>query len=193
MALLVTGFRFGLAIVFLLASVPKLFARADFEAAVGNYGLLPRRAVRPVAKSLPLLELGGAIALLFGVAIPLIALLIGLLLVAFVAAIARNLLRGHVIECGCAGAASPRRISWRLVIRDAVLAGFAFTVAAAPPQTFGLHVPWPFVGGSVSGNEAFAVALAAAALALAEMLTIEILRVHGAASRLTALQRDGVS
>jgi Methylamine utilisation protein MauE len=190
-ALVVTGFRFGLAVVFLLASVPKLFARADFETAVGNYGLLPRRAVRPAAQSLPLLELGGAIALLVGVAVPLVALLVGLLLVLFVAAIVWKLLRGHVIECGCAGAASPRRISWRLVIRDAVLAGLAFTIAGAPPQTFGLHVPWPFVGGSISGSEVFAVALAATALA--EMLTVEILRVRGAVFRLTALQRDGVA
>ena len=47
------------------------------------------------------------------------------MLLVFTAAVSTNLLRGRIIDCGCAGAATPQRISWSLVARDTVLSGLA--------------------------------------------------------------------
>lgn len=46
-------FRFVVAFTFLWAALPKLFDTAAFERAVANYGLLPQRLVRPIARWLP--------------------------------------------------------------------------------------------------------------------------------------------
>lgn len=86
------AFRFGLAFVFLTAAIPKLSASRDFERAVRNYALLPRVVVRPVARWLPRIELLCAVALLLGVAVPVIATAAAVMLTTFASGVAVNLL-----------------------------------------------------------------------------------------------------
>lgn len=121
--------RYILAFVFLSASVPKLLARADFETALANYGLLPSRLVAPAAMWLPRAELGLAAALFAGVALTAVGLTAAGLLLLFAGAISVNLVRGRRIDCGCSGLTARKTISWMAVLRNASLAVVTASIA----------------------------------------------------------------
>ncbi len=94
--------RWGLAIVFLAAAIPKIRDPHDFALAVFRYQMLPYELVNLVALFLPWLEALTAIALL---AAPrwrdaASAILLGMLAV-FTVAIVAALVRGIDIACGC--------------------------------------------------------------------------------------------
>lgn len=130
--------RYVVAFVFLTAAIPKLVERREFERAVRNYALVPDRTVPAVATWLPRLELACALALLLGVGVSLFAGIAAVLLLAFAAAIAVNLMRGRSIECGCRGFVASRRIGWGLVAGDMFLAGMAAIAALLAPGTLSL-------------------------------------------------------
>lgn len=187
MALAVTGFRFLLGYVFLHAAVPKLRDRGEFELAVSNYELLPTRLVRPVARTLPLIELCCGAALICGFAIAVVGLIAGALFAAFGFAMARSLLRGRSFDCGCAGSTVSRRISWPLVIRCLSLCGLSFSLTAlsltALPHSeslFAHPLRLQLTSGLAAGSTA-AVALAAMAALALEILATESTRLASAA------------
>jgi len=158
--------RYVVALVFVTAAIPKLTDRRELERAIGNYALLPRAVVRPVATWLPRVELTCGIALLLGIAVVLVAVITGVLLLAFAAAVAVNLVRGRAIECGCYGSVAPRKIGWWLVGGNLVLAGVALAVAFGDPGTLALfridrHA------SSLSDEDAVAALFFAAVLVLA--------------------------
>jgi uncharacterized membrane protein YphA (DoxX/SURF4 family) len=174
------SFRFGLAVVFLTASVPKLLARADFVRAVRNYRLLPERLSEPVATWLPRIELGLGLLLLMGVATTAASALAATAFVLFAAAVAINLVRGRRIECGCYSPVAPRTIGWGLVFRDLLLASLAIVVVIAPPQALAIEALWGDHTSSIRAEEGIALALVAATLVLAHLLVDEAVRVRRA-------------
>jgi|SRR5918999_1267847 hypothetical protein len=177
MELAALGFRFLLGFVFIAASIPKLAASTEFANAVGNYGLVPRRLVQPVARWLPKLELAAGLSLLFGIALGPVALLVAAMLLVFSGAVTWNLLRGRRIECGCAGTAVPRAISWPLVARDLLLASFAFALAFAAPDTAALLPASPlYADGVATKVDAMALMLTSALVVVAEALVVDALR-----------------
>ena len=113
---LATSAQAGAAVVVLLGAFAKMRRPAAFSQALAGYRLLPDALTAPVAFAIPLAEAIGAAALLFPDTRTAGA--IGVALVAFAAAIAINLLRGHTdIDCGCSGFAAartdaPRGIGW---------------------------------------------------------------------------------
>jgi uncharacterized membrane protein YphA (DoxX/SURF4 family) len=114
-----------LGVIFAAAAVAKLRAPDQFEDVVRNYRLLPDPLVRPVVHGLPLVELAAAAGLTLPVTRPLAAAVLVLLLLAFAAAMAVNLRRGRRdIDCGCHLGLLKQRISWALVARNLLLAGF---------------------------------------------------------------------
>ena len=127
--------RAALAIVFVVAAWQKLRDLETFEAALANYALLPDWLLAPVARALPLLELGGGLALVVAPDRAAGALLVLALLVLVTAAVAINLLRGRAdVGCGCGGIEDDQRLSWALVARNGVLMLLAL-VALFPPTT----------------------------------------------------------
>jgi hypothetical protein len=177
MELLLLGARLLLGVVFLSASIPKLFAPRDFRRALTNYQLLPIWLVAPVATWLPRFELLIAVALLTGVAITITATIAGLALLAFSIAVGVNLARGRQIECGCFGAVSPRRITWWLVLRNLLFAGAAVVLAVNPPGTW-TTLGWPFsTSATAATSDAVAILLAALAALVLEQLITEGARV----------------
>jgi uncharacterized membrane protein YphA (DoxX/SURF4 family) len=138
--LLILMVRWFTAGVFLRAGVVKLGDQADFRAAVANYELLPLRFVPSVATWLPVAEVAGGVLLAAGILTAPAAILLGLLLAAFAAAIAINLARGRSFDCGCSGSSTPSRISWRHVAVDLVLAAGATLVAVYGPVAASV---WP--------------------------------------------------
>ena len=74
-----------------------------------------------------------------------------LLLAGFSMAMAVNLARGRLVSCGCSGPTKSTPISWRLVARNALLAGAASTV---------VHASEAIPSASVSAGEGLAVSVA---------------------------------
>jgi uncharacterized membrane protein len=144
-----------LAVVFAAAAVAKLREPDVFAGVVEQYGLLPRVLVRPFAYALPVVELAAALGLLLPVSRGPAAALLILLLLGFAAAMAINLARGRSdIDCGCFIGVQKQRISWTLVVRNLVLAGFGLTLLADG------------TGRPLAALDGFTVLAAAAALLL---------------------------
>lgn len=106
-----------------------------FEAAVGDYDLLPHWLWRPFALMYPLLELSSGALLLVpqtrtaGVISTLLVLLLA------TGAISVNLLRGRAeIDCGCGGLSnSYSGLSWWLVTRNACLVALTLSILPIGP------------------------------------------------------------
>jgi hypothetical protein len=121
-ALSVAG-RVCAGLVFLLAATQKAQHWRVFSGVIANYRLLPRTMVIPAAGLLPPLEMAVGLTLLSAMARPWPALVAIVLLAVFAAAMAINLRRGRAeIDCGCGQSFLKQRLSWTLVVRNAVLA-----------------------------------------------------------------------
>lgn len=181
--------RFALATVFVFAGLSKLGRRPEFAGAVRGYALLPERVVPAVAAALPPLELAAGILLALGLLTALAAAALAALVAAFAVAIAVNLLRGREIDCGCFGAAAPRRIGWGAVGRNLVLALLAIAVAVQAPRPLALD--HALFGGKAetSTGDAAALLVAATAAVVAFAVCSAALRVH----RRTSPFRQGES
>jgi len=180
--------RWFLAGVFFRSGLGKTTALAQFRAAVANYRLLPAVLVTPVAYVLPFAEIVAAILLALGIVPLVVAAALALLLIAFAAAIAVNLARGRVMDCGCAGSvATPKLISWRHVATDMALAGAATAVAVAPPPGNLWAGPNGLVSVAMPAGGAFPVLLSV----LVCLVTVTLLRRAGAVTGLArAARRD---
>jgi hypothetical protein len=112
----------GVSLVLLVGAVQKIRDWNGFRTALGAYRLLPEALVMPAALALPVLEVIAGVAL-FSVPfrVPGAALALAVLL-AVTAAVAINIARGRIdIDCGCGGVEGRQRLSWGLVVRNAVL------------------------------------------------------------------------
>lgn len=98
-----------LAVVMLLAAVPKLMDPPGFAQTVFAYGLLPMALVAPLALTLPWLEALTAMGLVLGIARRSAAALILLLMLVFMGGLGFNLAKGNPVDCGCFGASKVQR------------------------------------------------------------------------------------
>ncbi len=110
-------------VLFSLALYHKLRDWAGFRRALAAYRIVPSSLVPMVAVVVVLLEA----AVVFG----RFAALAGVVLLAYAAVIAVNLVRGRDrIDCGCGGVAGRERLSWWLVGRNVVCAAGAFAASS---------------------------------------------------------------
>jgi len=179
--LLLLTARCVIAAVFLRAGLAKLTDLRDFRSAVRNYRLLPPALVPAVAVSLPFAEVAAAIMLAAGILPGVVAGLLALLLLIFAAAIAVNLARGRVFDCGCAGAA-PQTISWMHVLSNGALAALAVAVALAPPTALAL---WPGIPGPFSVATPRGDALPVVLTVVLGLVMLTVLRRAARVSRLS--------
>lgn len=93
--------RWLLGLVFLSACVHKIIGPAQFAKIIYGYQLVPKDAINLIAIILPFLEAYAGMALILGIFPKSAAWIINAMLLAFIAAIAFNLLRGHEFDCGC--------------------------------------------------------------------------------------------
>ncbi len=128
-----------LSVILLVGGWQKLRDPQVFAAAIDNYRLLPESLSPLLARLLPLVEIAAALLLLSPEHSDLGGRLSIAVLLLVTAAVAINLLRGHAdIDCGCGGL-SAQRLSWGLVLRNAVLLGVA---ALAMQQDGGRSLVW---------------------------------------------------
>jgi uncharacterized membrane protein YphA (DoxX/SURF4 family) len=93
--------QLALGAIFVAAAIPKILDPPAFAHMIYNYKLAPDWAINALAITMPWVELLAGLALILGVWKREAAALIGLMLLAFIAAVGINLARGHAIDCGC--------------------------------------------------------------------------------------------
>ncbi|MGD9526457.1 MAG: MauE/DoxX family redox-associated membrane protein [Dehalococcoidia bacterium] len=95
--------RLGLAAVWLVSGGLKAADPLQTTVAVHAYAVLPPVGVEIVAALLPWVEIALGLLLLAGLGTRLVAVLSGLLVLAFMAGVAQAWVRGLTIDCGCFG------------------------------------------------------------------------------------------
>jgi uncharacterized membrane protein YphA (DoxX/SURF4 family) len=115
--------RWLLGMVFVYASYHKILSPAYFAKVIYGYHLFPDFSINILAIVLPFLELSAGLALILGIYPRSAALILNVLLLAFMVALSINLMRGLEFDCGCfsfdeAGAAHS---AWHMLARDAIL------------------------------------------------------------------------
>lgn len=118
--LLVLSFRLVLGAMFLYAGIVKIADPAAFAQDLANYRILPVVLVNAAAVILPWVEVLAGASLVLGLFLPGGSLLTAGLLLVFAIALGFDLWRGIDISCGCFGS-SEATVTWRYVLRDAVL------------------------------------------------------------------------
>ena len=93
--------QIALGAIFVAAAIPKIVDPPSFAHMIYNYRILPGQLVNASAIVLPWLEIAAGMALILGVWVKAARNLIVAMLVAFIIAIAINLLRNNAIDCGC--------------------------------------------------------------------------------------------
>jgi putative oxidoreductase len=130
--------RLILAGLFLWAGIRKVIEPGLFLQDLESYELLPYRWAWLISIWLPFLEIAAAAALLTtrrwaqaG------AVVIGCMLLAFLAAILSAWARGLTLSCGCFGSSTePANYSW-LVVRDLLMLGLAGGIMVTTKETNG--------------------------------------------------------
>jgi len=87
--------------LFIYASLDKIVHPQDFARIIYDYRLLPDFAIYGVALFLPWFEMICGLLLVSGFMVRTSSILLGLLLMVFMAALSFNALRGLDISCGC--------------------------------------------------------------------------------------------
>jgi uncharacterized membrane protein YphA (DoxX/SURF4 family) len=167
--------RFALATVFLLAGAAKLSALPQFTSGVEKFELLPARLVRPVAYSIPPLELVSGLLLAFGIGIRVIAGLLALVLAGFTIAVSAALVERKTIDCECFGPGAPRPITWLTVFRNLALLGLAGLVAVEAPHALSLDAAL-FGGRHASAATGTAMLVVGTLAIFAALVTSEAVR-----------------
>jgi hypothetical protein len=127
----------ALSVLLLVGASAKLRDLGLFRAHIENYQLLPEALAAPAAAVLAVWELACGMALLLAPDLSITRAATVALLLVVTGAVAINLLRGRTdIDCGCAGLSGTsgqsgeQRLSWALVLRNALLLLALFAATA---------------------------------------------------------------
>lgn len=126
--------RLPLGLVFIYAAAEKITDPAAFAVTIDNYRLFPVFSIGPLAIVLPWLEMWAGILVLAGAWKRPAAVILGVLLTAFILAVGFNLYRGLDFECGCFGSGS-RRAGINLLWQDGLMLICAVMLIRRRPKT----------------------------------------------------------
>lgn len=134
--------RLGLAGVWLVSGALKAADPLQTTVAVDAYDVLPPVGVEVVAALLPWVEIALGLLLLVGLGTRLVAVLSGLLMLAFIAGVAQAWVRGLSIDCGCfggGGQVEPGRTAYVTeLLRDTGFLALAAWLVVRPRTLFAL-------------------------------------------------------
>jgi len=118
-----------LGIIFIVASINKIYDPKGFALIIQNYKILPPEMINFVAVTLPWLEAVCGFLLLTGCFVKGSALILDILLLIFIIALLINYNRGIDISCGCFSLSSDGTKSiFHYIIRDLILLGLGIVV-----------------------------------------------------------------
>lgn len=178
MTVLLAG-RLVLAGVFALAALGKLFDLTGARRAAREFGV-PRPLVSTFALALPLCELAIAVALVPVASAWLAAVLAAVLLLGFVAAIARAMVRGERPDCHCFGQIHSSPAGFGAIARNVGLACLAGLIAVQGRDDAGASATHWLT--RLDTTQAVGLAVGAAlvlAVALLAWFCFELLRQNG--------------
>jgi putative oxidoreductase len=123
--------RLVLGAIFIYAGYVKLREPwALFAMGIDSYHILPLRLVEPVARALPWFEVVVGLLLMAGVWMRFSAACVSAMLLVFIGAMVRALVKGQDISCGCFGPGEPIS-KWTMLRDGSMLAGSLFVTAMA--------------------------------------------------------------
>lgn len=171
--LLLVG-RLCLGVFLAPSAIAKLTHLKRFAQDLIAYEILPAGVARIAAFILPWVELGLAVSLILGIALPATAMTTAFVFAAFSAAVVVNLRRGREISCGCYGIAGTETISWGIVARNCMLlimsAGVATFSGALAGSTGWLP---PALRGEATDSTSLALLLALIGCAIVLIYLVE--------------------
>jgi thiol-disulfide isomerase/thioredoxin/uncharacterized membrane protein YphA (DoxX/SURF4 family) len=171
---LLLSLRCLLALVFLVAAIGKLLDPVGSRQALEEFGVLPRIA-RIGGLALPVAELAVAVALLLRPSARWGAGGALVLLLAFIAGVARAMSQGRSPECHCFGQIHSEKAGPSTLIRNAILAAPAAFIIAAGTG--------PSLNGALAGLNAAQVALVATSV-VAVLLALAVVQLWSDRRRL---------
>lgn len=124
-------FRLVVGALFVYAGVVKIAEPLDFAENIANYQLVGQSLSFLAALVLPWLEVFSGAFLIAGIRRRAAALLVSLMLGAFILLTLITIVRGLNVDCGCFGALS-RTAGWSLVLEDAVMLYMTLCVLLTP-------------------------------------------------------------
>ena len=139
---LTTVARVALGVVMVSAGGLKLSDPDQAVRAVQAYQILPQGVTHAVGYGLPMLEIVLGVLLLLGLGTRTTAVLAGLFMVVFIAAVSSAWARGLSIDCGCfggGGAVGSAGKAWRYlseILRDLLFLGLASWIAVFKASMF---------------------------------------------------------
>jgi uncharacterized membrane protein YphA (DoxX/SURF4 family) len=108
--------------IFVYASLEKIAQPLEFAKIIKNYQVLPDFLITLPALILPWLELLAGVLLIAGIWTRSAALLLSMLLLAFILALGVNAVRGIDVSCGCfSTSAGDTENAWVLIFRDLLI------------------------------------------------------------------------
>ncbi len=110
--------RFLLGALFLWASLAKIGNIDGFATDLHHYRILPLALENILAMMLPWIEVLAGLALVLNFAPRAGSVILGVMLVVFIAAILSAMARDLDIACGCFGTADATRTGWIALLRD---------------------------------------------------------------------------
>ncbi|MDR3205269.1 MAG: DoxX family membrane protein [Deltaproteobacteria bacterium] len=115
--------KLSLGLTFAYAGWSKLHKPQDLAQIIAGYQLVPILAIAPITIILPFVELWSALLVLVGPSHlrRAAALILSLLLIAFILGAAQGLIRGLDFECGCFGSQNHRRPGFTFFLQDSAL------------------------------------------------------------------------
>ncbi|HUW77780.1 MAG TPA: MauE/DoxX family redox-associated membrane protein [Candidatus Nanopelagicaceae bacterium] len=126
----------------LAAGLLKVTHPYTSAAAVRAYRLLPNALANFIGYTLPWVEIGLALALIFGLSLRITSAMSGLLMVAFIIGVASAWARGLTIDCGCFGGGGTVAVGetkyWQEIARDLGLTLIAAYLVWKPKSKFAL-------------------------------------------------------
>lgn len=122
--------RFSLAIIFIIAGVPKIIHPLVFATNIEAYGLLPHFLILPAAIFLPWFEIVLAICLILNKRLALWGSI--MILTAFIIVISYAIHIGLDIDCGCFGPEDPEAKAFT-GLRTSLMRDILFLILAIVP------------------------------------------------------------
>ena len=115
--------RWFLGMLFIYASIHKIYTPAHFAKIIYGYYLFPDASINIIAIVLPFIELVAGLAMILGIYPRSAATVINGLLLCFIVLISINLIRGQQFDCGCfsVGETGYTYTPGQLLVRDLVL------------------------------------------------------------------------
>ncbi|MDZ4746054.1 MAG: MauE/DoxX family redox-associated membrane protein [bacterium] len=103
---------------FLFAAVPKIAEPYAFSVSIVHYQMMPDWSINAFALVMPWLEALVGVCLVLGLRVRSSAVVSGVLLVMFIAAIGWAMANGLNIDCGCFGEGNKEEVGWGKIFKN---------------------------------------------------------------------------